>query len=157
VLKALGVSRILAAGRRPARLAAAKLCGADRVIDAAKDDTLAAVMEATEQLGVNMVVECAGNQTTFDQAVTMARGGGKILLVGIYEDPLTWQPLSVISKNLTLVGCLGGNFPAVIELLKNGKVKTHNMISHFFPLDQAAQAFQTQLQDPAAIKVMIKP
>lgn len=157
VLKTFGVSRILAAGRRPARLAAAKLCGADRVIDAAKDDTLAAVMEATEQLGVNTVVECAGNQTTFDQAVAMARGGGKILLVGIYEDPLTWQPLSVISKNLTLVGCLGGNFPAVIELLKNGKVTTQNMISHFFPLDQAAQAFQTQLRDPAAIKVMIKP
>ena len=157
VLKAMGVEKILAAGRRPARLAAAKLCGADVVIDAAKVDSLAAVMEATEQMGVNTVVECAGNQTTFDQAVAMARGGGKILLVGIYEDPLDWQPLSVISKNLTLVGCLGGNFRAVIELLKSGKVKTKNLISHAFPLDQAAEAFQTQLQDPTAIKVMIKP
>ncbi|MCK7514222.1 MAG: hypothetical protein MZV70_66320 [Desulfobacterales bacterium] len=102
-------------------------------------------------------MECAGNQVTFDQAVGMARGGGKILLVGIYEEALNWQPLSVISKNLTLVGCLGGNFPAVIELLKNGKVKTENLITHFFPLDQAAEAFKTQIQDPTAIKVMIKP
>ena len=157
VLKAMGVEKILAAGRRPSRLAAAKLCGADPVIDAAKEDTLAAVMEATRQLGVNTVVECAGKQITFDQAVGMARGGGKILLVGIYEEALSWQPLSVISKNLTLVGCLGGNFPAVIELLKNGKVKTENLITHFFPLDQAAEAFKTQIQDPTAIKVMIKP
>ena len=73
VLKAMGVEKILAAGRRPSRLDAAKLCGADPVIDAAKEDTLAAVMEATQQLGVNTVVECAGNQTTFDQAVGMAQ------------------------------------------------------------------------------------
>jgi 2-desacetyl-2-hydroxyethyl bacteriochlorophyllide A dehydrogenase len=157
VLKSLGVGKIIAAGRRPARLNAAKLCGADLVIDAAKEDSLAAVMEATAQLGVNTVVECAGTQTTFDQSVGMARGGGKILLVGVYEEALNWQPLTVISKNLTLIGCLGGNFKAAIELLKSGKVKTQNMITHFFPLDQAADAFRAQLQDPAAIKVMIKP
>lgn len=157
ILKAIGVGKILAAGRRPARLATAKLCGADLVIDAASEDTLQAVLEATEQLGVNTVVECAGTQTTFDQAIALVRGGGKILLVGIYEEALSWQPLSVISKNVTLVGCLGGNFPAVIELLKNGKVKTKDMISHRFPLDQAALAFKTQVQNPSAIKVMIKP
>lgn len=157
VLKTMGVEKIIAAGRRPSRLNAARLCGADVVIDAAQENTLAAVMAATNELGVNTVVECAGNQATFDQAIGMARGGGKILLVGIYEEALSWQPLLAISKNLTLVGCLGGNFPAVIELLKSGKVKTKNLISHFFPLDQAAEAFQTQLQDPTAIKVMIKP
>jgi threonine dehydrogenase-like Zn-dependent dehydrogenase len=31
------------------------------------------------------------------------------------------------------------------------------MITHRFSLDQAAEAFRTQLQDPSAIKVMIKP
>jgi len=157
VLKSMGVGQVIAAGRRPARLAAAKLCGADPVIDAATEDTLKTVMEATGNLGVNTVVECAGNQTTFDQSVAMARGGGKILLVGVYEEALNWQPLAVISKNLTLVGCLGGNFPAAIELLRTGKVKTKDMITHFFPLDQAADAFRAQLGDPTAIKVMIKP
>ena len=157
ILKALGVEKVLAAGRRPSRLAAAKRFGAHPVIDAAAEDTLQAVMQATDQLGVNTVLECAGNQTTFDQAVAMARGGGKILLVGIYEEALHWQPLSVIGKNLTLVGCLGGNFPAVIELLKTKKVSTENIVSHRFGLDQAAEAFRAQLQDPAAVKVMIMP
>jgi 2-desacetyl-2-hydroxyethyl bacteriochlorophyllide A dehydrogenase len=157
VLKAMGVEKVVAAGRRPARLSAAKLCGADPVIDAANEDTLQAVMTATDLLGVNSVVECAGTQTTFDQAVSMARGGAKILLVGVYEEPFNWQPLPVISKNLTLVGCLGGNFPAAMELLKTGKVKSGNMISHRFPLDQAAQAFRTQHLEPDAIKVIINP
>jgi threonine dehydrogenase-like Zn-dependent dehydrogenase len=151
------VAKILASGRRPSRLATAKTCGADLVIDAAKDDAVEAIMEATANLGVNTVIECAGMQATFDQSVAITRGGGKIMLVGVYEEPIKWDPITVLSKNLTLVGCLGGNFPAAIELLKSGKAKTKNMITHVFSLDEAAEAFKTQLQDPQAIKVMIKP
>jgi (R,R)-butanediol dehydrogenase/meso-butanediol dehydrogenase/diacetyl reductase len=79
------------------------------------------------------------------------------MLVGVYEEPLKWDPIAALSKNLTLVGCLGGNFPAAIELLKSGKAKTKDMITHIFPLDEAAQAFEAQLADQKAIKVMIKP
>ena len=154
VLKSFGVTRILASGRRAARLRAATECGADVVIDAASQDPTATVMDATANMGVNTVVECAGQQDTFDQAVAMARGGGKILLVGIYEQPLTWDPLPAISKNLSLIGCLGGNFPASIELLRSGKVSARPLITHRFTLDQAAEAFRAQLQEPGAIKVM---
>ena len=157
VLKAAGVKQILASGRRPSRLAAAKVCGADVVIDAAGQDAAKIILEATGNLGVNTVFECAGMQTTFDQCVDITRGGGKIMLVGVYEEPLIWQPLPVISKNLTLIGCLGGNFPTAIELLKTGKVKTTGLITHRFSLDDAADAFRAQLSDPAAIKVMIQP
>jgi len=61
-----------------------------------------------------------------------------------------------MAKNLTLIGCLGGNFPASIELLQTGKVTTRPFITHRFPLDRAAEAFQVQLRSQEAIKVMIK-
>ena len=157
VLKAMGVAKIFASGRRPARLDAAKTCGADLVIDAAKEGAAKIIMEATGNLGVNTVVECAGKQETFDQSVAITRGGGKVMLVGVYEEPLKWDPIAALSKNLTLIGCLGGNFSAAIDLLKSGKAKTKDMITHIFPLDEAAQAFEAQLADPMAIKVMIKP
>ena len=157
VLKAMGSGTILASGRRPSRLAAAKTCGAEVVIDAAVQDAVAEVMAATGNMGVNTVVECAGQQVTFDQSIAMARGGGKVMLVGVYEEPLTWDPLPVIAKNLSLVGCLGGNFPASIELIRSGKVTTKPLVTHTFSLDNAAEAFRAQLTDPAAIKVMIKP
>jgi 2-desacetyl-2-hydroxyethyl bacteriochlorophyllide A dehydrogenase len=157
LLKSMGVSMIVASGHRPSRLEAAKICGADIIIDAVKDDAVKAAMEATAKMGVNTVVECAGTQVTFDQSVAMARGGGKIMMVGIYEEALAWDPLPVIAKNLSLIGCLGGNFPASIELLKSGKVNAKPLITHRFSLDQAAEAFKVQLQDPSAIKVMIKP
>lgn len=157
VLKAMGVSKVLVSGRRSSRLESAKACGADLVVDAVSEDVLQAVREATSEMGADLVIECAGSQETFDQAVEMVHGGGRIMLVGVYEKPLIWDPLPVISKNLTLVGCLGGNFPGAIELLQSGQVTTRSLVTHSFSLDQAQEAFQTQLQDRQAIKVMIKP
>jgi len=157
ILKSMGVQRVLATGRRPSRLEAARACGADLVVDATKEDVLPAIMETTSGMGVDIVVECAGTQETFDQSVEMTRGGGKVMLVGVYEQPLAWDPLKVMFKNLTLIGCLGGNFPASIDLLQSGKVSTRSFITHRFPLDRAAEAFQVQLQSQDAIKVMIKP
>lgn len=157
VLQAMGVSRIVASGRRPSRLRAAEICGASIVVDAAREDAVDAAMTATGKMGVNTVIECAGVQATFDQSIAMTRGGGKIMLVGVYEQALSWDPLVVISKNLSLIGCLGGNFPASIELLKDGKVSAKPMVTHRFALDQAAEAFRTQLKDPDAVKVMIVP
>lgn len=157
VLKAMGVSRIVASGRRRSRLEAAEICGANIVVDAAREDAVDAAMTATGKMGVNTVIECAGVQATFDQSIAMTRGGGKIMLVGVYEQSLSWDPLVAIARNLSLIGCLGGNFPASIELLKDGKVSIKPMVTHRFPLDQAAEAFRTQLKDPDAVKVMIVP
>jgi threonine dehydrogenase-like Zn-dependent dehydrogenase len=107
VLKSMGVQRVLATGRRPIRLEAAKGCGADVVVDAAKEDVLSAIMGATSGMGVDITVEYAGTQETFDQSIEMTRGGGKVILVGVYEQPLAWDPLKAMTKNLTLIGCLG--------------------------------------------------
>ncbi|MCX7981528.1 MAG: alcohol dehydrogenase catalytic domain-containing protein [Syntrophales bacterium] len=155
VLKALGVKRIIASGRRPARLEAARSLGADLLIDAARENTIDRVMEYTGQVGVDIVIECAGQQRTFDESIAVVKGGGKVMLVGVYEEPLRWDPLSVIAKNISLIGCLGGNFPACINLLKTGQVQAIPLITHTFPLEEAAEAFRTQLVDPNAIKVML--
>jgi 2-desacetyl-2-hydroxyethyl bacteriochlorophyllide A dehydrogenase len=157
ILKAMGAGKILVSGRREARLEAARACGADVIIDAAKEDAVRVISEATANMGVNTVIECAGTQETFDQSVAIVRGGGKIMMVGIYVEPLRWDPLTVIAKNISLIGCIGGNFPAVIDLLKSGKVNAKRLITHIFSLDEADEAFRTQLRDRQAIKVMIKP
>lgn len=92
VKRNVGVSKVLASGRRASRLEAAKGCGADLVIDAARQDAVAAIMEATAGMGVNCVVKCAGSPDTFRQSIEMVQGSGSVLLVAIYEEPLTWDP-----------------------------------------------------------------
>jgi threonine dehydrogenase-like Zn-dependent dehydrogenase len=127
------------------------------VVDAAREDVLKAVKEATSGFGADIVVECAGSPDTFKQAIEMVRGGGKIMLVGVFEKPFAWEPREVIKKNVTLIGCLGGNFPGAIDLLKSGKVNTRPFVTHRFSLDRAGDAFRVQLNDPDAIKVMLLP
>lgn len=156
-LKAMGVSRVLASGRRVPRLEAAEKSGADLVIDAARQDVISDIMEATSGMGVDLVVECAGSPVTFAQSTEMVRGGGTVLLVGIFEQPFAWDPMQVIRKNISLVGCLGGNFPGAIDLISSGRAATDFLITHRFSLDEADQAFRAQLKDQNAIKVMIIP
>ena len=156
-LKSMGVSKILASGRRPPRLEAAKACGADLVIDAAQEDALAAIMEATGNMGVDCVVECAGSPQTFEQSIDMVKGRGSVLLVGIFEEPLIWNPEKVIAKNISLVGCLGGNFPGAIDMIQSGKADVGRFVTHRYSLDEAAEAFRVQHKDRSAVKVMIIP
>lgn len=155
ILKAFGVSRVYASGRRESRLRAARESGADMVFDAAKQDPVQAIKDATDSIGVDVVFDCAGTTATFEQSLELARGGGKVILVALYEQPITWNPYIAINKNLTLVGILGGHFPTSLELLASGKVRAKPLITHRFPLDRVQEAFETQVTDPDAIKVMI--
>jgi len=155
ILKANGVAKIIASGRRASRLKAAKESGADLVIDAAVEDPVKAVMEATGGLGVDVVFDCAGSPDTFQQSLEMVHGGGKFIMVALYEQPITWDTYIAINKNITIIGILGGHFPTSLELLSSGKADTGPLISHQFPLDQAKEAFETQISSPDAVKVLI--
>ena len=157
VLKALGVGQVIVSETAKKRLDLAKAMGADIVIDPAAENAVERVAQATGMLGADIVVECAGNPATFQQAIEMVRRGGKIMIVGVYEQPVQFEPISLISKNIRMIGCLGGGFPQALDLLRSGKVKTNPLISHVFPLDKAKEAFETQLRTNEAVKVLIKP
>ena len=163
--KAMGVSKVIVSEVSRKRLEVAREMGADVVINAAEEDPVRRVREETSGMGADIVAECAGAPATFQQALDMVRGstfetaspGGKILLVGIYEQPVQWAPLSFIRKNVRMIGCFAGSFPRAIDLIQAGKVNTRPLITQEFPLDQAREAFETQLKADESIKVLIKP
>ena len=96
-------------------------------------------------------MECVGMK------LVLVHGGGKVMLVGLYEQPISWDPSIVVNKSVTLIGCLGGSFPRAIELLQSGSANAKLLISHQFPLDQAKEAFETQLGAQDTVKVLVKP
>lgn len=168
VFKALGVAKVIISEVSKKRLEVAKAMGADVVIDAAGEDPVQRVREATSGTGADIVVECAGMAITFQQATEMVRGSlqqafetvrpdSKIMLVGIYEQPIQWLPNSIIRKSARMISCYSGNFPAAIELLKTGKVNTGPLVTHEYPLDKVSTAFETQSKTDESIKVLIKP
>jgi 2-desacetyl-2-hydroxyethyl bacteriochlorophyllide A dehydrogenase len=158
ILKSKGFTRILVSGRRANRLKLAKEAGAALVIDAAASDIVPAAREFTSGKGIDVVFECAGTPSTFQQALDIVHRGAKIDLVGLYEQPVTWNPGAIVSKDLTLIGCgLRWDIPGAVKLLEQGAADTRPLITHQFPLEKIKEAFETQINDPTAIKVLLKP
>jgi L-iditol 2-dehydrogenase len=81
VLREAGIGRVIVAGRRRPRLEVARALGAD-VIVGEGDDLPAAINEATDGRGADVVVECTGSPDVWEQAPGYARKGGMVVLFG---------------------------------------------------------------------------
>src|SRR5437868_5979026 len=77
VAKALGASPVILTGTRNTRLAIGKELGADHVINIAEENAVEVVKLLTAGIGADYIVECAGTETTVNQAIHMANRGGK--------------------------------------------------------------------------------
>ncbi len=77
-----GAGRTILVGRHALRMTVARALGADLVIDGGRQPGAAAVREATDGLGADVVVECVGRPDAWAEAVSMARRGGEVLFFG---------------------------------------------------------------------------
>ena len=158
ILKSIGVRQIIASGRRSVRLRLARESGADLVVDTAQEDIVPAVKEATSGRGADTVFDCAGLSDTFHQAIQVVHRGGRVELVGLYEEPISWNPVIIVVNDITVGGCgLRFDLPGAVDLMQSGKVNTKPLITHEFALDEAGEAFETQITSQDAVKVLIKP
>ena len=108
--------------------------------------------------GADIVFEVAGTPATFDQALKMVHRGGKVDIVGLYQEQITWNPSFIVSNDISMFGCgLRFDVPGAIDLLASGKVDTGPLVTHQFPLDDVKQAFDTQADVADAIKVLVNP
>ncbi|MEM6530159.1 MAG: zinc-binding dehydrogenase, partial [Chloroflexota bacterium] len=79
LVKASGAGRVILVGRSHGRLETAREMGADVVFSSLDHDPIEHVRALTEGYGADVVIESAGNPTTWEQALLMARKGGKVL------------------------------------------------------------------------------
>jgi L-iditol 2-dehydrogenase len=142
--KLSGAVKIIATDKLPHRVEASKTCGADHaylVEERLESDTIRAV---TRGRGVDVAFEVAGEQGAVDDAFAAVIPGGKIILVGIPDDDKTSFSASVARrKGLTikLVRRMKHTYPRAIELVSQGLVDVRSLVTHRFPLMQAAEAF----------------
>ena len=186
VLKVMGVSQVIVTEVAKKRLEVARALGADIVINAAEEDPVERIYQATSGMGADIVIDCAGSTTTFHQAFEIARGGGvyqyqfrdwgdkdgRAIAAAAGIDPrsrggkvvivtsppqVEWQPRVIYVKSLSLIGNIGGNMRQAFDLMVAGRINTKPCITHQFPLDKINEAFETQLKRDEAIKVIVKP
>ena len=112
-----------------------------------------------EKIEVDIAIECAWAAEAAQQAVDVTRPGGTVVLVGIpLEDEITLKHSALRRKGLTLLMCrrMKHVYPRTIALVESGRVDLKSMITHRFPLSQAADAFRLNAAyEDEVVKVMI--
>lgn len=143
------------------RLTMARKLGADVALNPRETNPVEAVAEVTSGEMASVVFECSGTPAAFRQAPLLTRPFGRMIQVGMFEDTLELSPelLSFMFnfRNLTLRGSGGQGWDMAVELMRTGQVKTKELITYKFPLENIKEAFKAQLNSDKAIKVLIEP
>jgi len=159
--KAMDAGRIIATDVSPYRLDAAKRFGADAVIEAS-EDVPALVTEANEGRKADFVIVSTGAEQAMLQAFDCVDRGGTILM---FAPPMPGTevciPIGDLWKDeVTITTTYAGSpedIADTIELLRSGRVKVRDMITHRFGLADAGKGFELVAKAQDSIKVVIEP
>jgi (R,R)-butanediol dehydrogenase/meso-butanediol dehydrogenase/diacetyl reductase len=153
--KALGASHIVAIEPSPHRRELALTVGATEAL------TPAEAVERFGRDGADLVFECAGVSSTIQQAVDLARRGGRVNLVGLASGSATISPHAWLTKEITMVASLGylhDEFSSTIDLIADDKVQVAPLHDRTVSLADLPAAIEELADDPSsAIKILVDP
>jgi NADPH2:quinone reductase len=142
IARALG-ARVIVTSSSDEKLARARELGADATVNHTDADVAAAVREATDGHGADIVVEHVG-EATWKTSLQVAASGGRVTVCGATSGPNPPANLHRIWwKQLTVLGSTMGtqaDFQAVYELVANGSAEP--VVDRAFPLAEAAAAHE---------------
>ena len=145
VAKLSGAANIIATDKLAHRVEAAKKVGASEAFLVGDNSHLSEIGAATQGRGVDVSFDAAGTQDAVDDAFAAVLPGGKVVLAGIPDgDKTSFSASTARRKGLTikLVRRMKHTYPRAIELVSKGLVDVRSMVTHRFPLEQAAEAFR---------------
>ena len=146
----------------PERLRIGKSLGFDQIIDASQQDAVRSVREQTEGRGADAVMLAVGSNALIRPAMDAARPGGRVLLFAQTQRGETVvDPAAICVDEKALVGSYSASVnlqEESIRFVMNREMDLEQLISHRFPLQDAAQALDLAAHpQPASMKVVIQP
>jgi L-iditol 2-dehydrogenase len=157
--KALGAGQVMITDLIQDRLDLATNLGADHAVNPSRTDLTQALEAAFGPQRADVILECVGIAATARDAVRVARKGTRIVLVGVFEEEVLVNLGLVQDRELELVGTLmyvEDDFPTALELVRAGQVEVESLITHHFPLGQAAEGFAVADSRGATLKVVLE-
>ena len=160
VAKALGASPVILTGTREARLKKGLELGADHVVNATKEDAVAAVRRLNGGKGVDYVIECSGAPNAVNEAGRMVNRGGKICLAAFPHEPVPVDVAHLVINNIYLYGIRGEGRSATHRaeaFMREKRFDARLIHTHTFPLAELPEALRyarDRVED--AIKVVVK-
>jgi len=160
VAKALGADPVILTGTRDNRLAMGLELGADFVVNARKEDPVAAVRRLNGGKGVDYVVECSGAANAVNEAVQMVNRGGKVCLAAFPREQVPVDVAHIVRNNIYIYGIRGEGRNATHRaeaFMRQKRFDAAKIHTHTFGLDDLPTALRyarERIDD--AIKVVVK-
>ncbi len=139
-----GVKKIYMTDKISSRLAVAKKHGVDWVGNPDENDIVKQISKL-EPAGIDVVYECAGQQSTLDEGVELLRPGGRLVIVGIpRQDIVSFSIDKIRRKEITIINIRRQNRSTreAVELLATGKVNIDYLVTHRFKFEDSIKAFE---------------
>lgn len=157
--KVRGATPIIVSEVADFRLGKACDLGFDKVIDAKVADPVREVMEATEGIGADVVIEAVGSVRVFEQALQMVRPGGGLLVFGGHPADAIAQvhPYQFYHNELVVLGSYAGSYDTwlqAIALLGSGQLNADSLATHVVPLEEIPGLLKGLEHEKTALKAI---
>ena len=154
----MGAERIIAMSRHEPRQAIATKFGATHVVAERGKEGAAAVLEITDGIGADAVLECVGTNDSMRGALRAARPGGRVGFVGVphgVEIPIR----AMFGRNVSVGGGVAPvrkYLPELLDLTLAGVIDPSAVFDMHVPLAEVADGYRA-MDERRAIKVLLEP
>jgi L-iditol 2-dehydrogenase len=161
IAKARG-ARVIISEPNAARREVAARFAPDAIVDPFTEDLGACVRAMTDGVGADIVICANPSAATQTQAVEIVRKGGRVALFGGLPKA---NPMVTLNSNrihygeIEVVGAFSYHptmHALALDALQRGLIPADLLITHTFPLDEIATAFETAASG-AGLKVVVTP
>jgi alcohol dehydrogenase len=152
-------SRIIAVDLADARLDAAKLFGADLMVNNGREDVVAYVRHLTDGLGADVAIEAVGVPASFELCTELVRPGGHVANIGVHGKPATLHLESLWTRDVTITTGLVDTYstPTLLRLVTSRQIDAGRFATHHFGLQEFMEAYDVyeRATDTGAVKVVL--
>lgn len=141
------------------RLQLAEKLGADLIIDVSAEDIGEKVGEFTSGKGVDIAIECAGNDRAVRSGIDALRKQGQYLQLGLLGRDMQLRFDTVAYKELKITGSISSrdvSWRRAIQLIQRKEVTPELLISDVLPLAEWDGAFEKHA-GRKGLKILFKP
>jgi L-iditol 2-dehydrogenase len=158
--KIFGAEKTIAIDLVDFRLKIAEKFGADVVVNPLNADLTKVVRAETSGRGVDLTIVTAPSIEAYKAGLNVCRRGGKLCIFAPTEpgELLEISPKQLFFSEVQIIPSYSTSHVETreaLELIKSGKIRVRDLITHRFALEDAAKAFKTALEDKESLKVVV--
>jgi len=158
--KHFGAAKIIVSDLFEYRLNFAKRFGADVVVNPKDESFAETVSSETNGLGADLVVVAASALEAYKAGLSVCRKGGRLCVFAPTEPRqcLNLSPGELFFSEVKIIPSYSTSHVETreaLQLLCSGIIDAGPLVTHRFPLEQAAQAFKTARDNKECLKVVV--